>query len=361
MVDKMTRVFKIEQGNINGCGEEIELCANHIREGGLVVFPTETVYGLGANALNEDAVHGIYICKGRPLDNPFIVHFADKNLIDKYVCTGAVSKKIIDYFMPGPCTIVLKNRGIIPAQSLANLDTAAVRIPKNEIARRLIEVAGVPVTAPSANLSGKPSPTKLAHIYEDLYGKVDAMIDGGDCEVGLESTVLSTNETDTVTILRPGAVTKSMIEAVLPGVNVNYAECEGVDLDRPLSPGMKYKHYAPKAPMYLVYDESGGEKTLEYIKKQIERQSDGERVGILCFDEYAEAIEAVAVTKNCRILSLGRKDCADEQARRLFDCLNAFNFLEADVIYSFTPEKDEIGAAVYNRMLKAAEYKIIKV
>lgn len=360
MINKMTKVFNIEPENIDKYNEDIEVCAKHIRDGGLAVFPTETVYGIGANALDEEAVHSIYICKGRPLDNPFIVHFADKNEIDKYVYTGAVSKKIIDYFMPGPCTIVLKNKNIIPRGSLANLETAAVRIPKNEIARRLIYAAGVPVTAPSANLSGKPSPTKLSHVYDDLYGKVDAMIDGGDCEIGLESTVLSTNETDKITILRPGAVTKSMLEAALPEVKVIYAECEGVDLDRPLSPGMKYKHYAPKAPMYLVYDETGGEKALEYIIKQIEMQSDVKRIGILCFDEYAKAIESVAGEKNCRILSLGAKDFVEEQARRLFDCLNAFNFLEVDVIYSFIPKKEEIGIAVYNRMLKAAEHKVLK-
>ena len=224
-----------------------------IKNGGLVAFPTETVYGLGANALDEKAVKSIYAAKGRPSDNPLIVHIAEKEDIVPLVKeVTPAAKALIDEFFPAPLTIILEKSEIIPDATSGGLDTVAVRMPKNETARELIKASGCPVAAPSANTSGLPSPTKAQHVIDDMSGKIDAIIDGGDCDYGVESTVI-TLATGVPTILRPGAVTKEMLEAVLGRVEISPAVLSGMaENETAASPGMKYKHYSPKAEIILV-------------------------------------------------------------------------------------------------------------
>ena len=232
---------------------DVALAGEIIAGGGLVAFPTETVYGLGANALNEEAVKKIYLAKGRPSDNPLIVHIAKKE--DIYPLVDEVTPKakaLIDAFFPAPLTIILKKSKLIGNVVSGGLDTVAVRMPKNETARRLIEKSGCPIAAPSANTSGLPSPTRAKYVVDDMMGKIDAIIDGGDCEFGVESTVI-TLATDVPTMLRPGAVTKEMIESVIGEIYVAPAVLEGMaENETAASPGMKYKHYSPKTRVVMV-------------------------------------------------------------------------------------------------------------
>ena len=232
---------------------DIALAGKILAGGGLVAFPTETVYGLGANALDEAAVKKIYLAKGRPSDNPLIVHIAEKeDIIPLVKEVTPAAKALIDAFFPAPLTIILPKSELIGNVVSGGLDTVAVRMPQNETARALIKAAGVPVAAPSANTSGLPSPTKAKHVIDDMLGKIDAVIDGEDCDFGIESTVI-TLATDTPTILRPGAITKEMLEAVIGKVKIARAVLEGMANDEvAASPGMKYKHYAPKARVILV-------------------------------------------------------------------------------------------------------------
>lgn len=262
--------------------ENIEEAARIIRQGGLVAFPTETVYGLGADALNAEAVGKIYEAKGRPSDNPMIVHISrasDIGQLTRYITQDMIT--LIDHFWPGPLTLVIKKKEIVPLRTTGGLDTVAVRMPDHPVALELIRLAGVPIAAPSANLSGKPSPTKADHVRDDLMGKVDAIIMGGDCRVGIESTVLDLTG-ETPMILRPGIVTPESIEAVLgkpvkldPSLNA----VPNPDL-APKAPGMKYKHYAPKAQMLVV------EGRREKVKEEIQRlrglnENLGNKVGVI--------------------------------------------------------------------------------
>ena len=243
-----TKIIRIDKDNY--FNKILNYPAKVIQEGGLVAFPTETVYGLGANALEEEAIYKIFEAKGRPADNPLIVHIANINELDMLVeeYSGLV-KKVISKFWPGPLTIVFKKKDIIPEIVTAGLDTIAVRMPSSKIARKLIEMAGVPIAAPSANLSGKPSPTTVLHVIDDLTGKVDCIIDGGNCEVGLESTVLDLS-TDIPTILRPGCVTYEELQEVLPDIVFDSALSDSAIT--PKSPGMKYVHYSPDADVYIL-------------------------------------------------------------------------------------------------------------
>ncbi|MBQ5390517.1 MAG: threonylcarbamoyl-AMP synthase, partial [Clostridia bacterium] len=223
-----------------------------LRSGGLVVFPTETVYGLGANALDESAAKKIYTAKGRPSDNPLIVHIASPEDADKYAVIGEEYKRLAKAFMPGPLTVILPKKPCVPDTVTGGLDSVGLRCPENAIARRMIAAAGVPVAAPSANISGKPSPTSAEHVRFDMDGKVDMILDGGECTVGLESTIVKI-EDGKLTLLCPGAITLDMLRALFENVEVSAAVTEQLGENvRPLSPGMKYRHYAPSAPLYLL-------------------------------------------------------------------------------------------------------------
>lgn len=334
--------------------EDIKEAAAILRNGGLVAFPTETVYGLGANALDEEAVGKVYAAKGRPSDNPMIVHIARASDIGQLTpMLSATIVTLIENFWPGPLTLVVKRKPIVPDVTTGGLDTVAVRMPDNAAALKLIEEAGCPLAGPSANLSGSPSPTKAQHVIDDLSGRIDGIISGGDCRVGIESTVLDVTG-DVPTILRPGIITAENIEAAI-GRKVEYdkslfvrpdAKPQDSSLDagfgedfRPRSPGMKYKHYAPKAQMTVI------EGQRDKVKSEIERlkglnEKLGNNVGVILFEEKA-FIEA---------------------AHDFFADLREMDKQGVDLILAGAlSDVDGVGFAVMNRMLKSAGYNIVRV
>ncbi len=321
---------------------DIKLAGEILAKGGLVAFPTETVYGLGADALNEQAVKKIYAAKGRPSDNPLIVHIADKKDISPLVKEiTPKAQALIDSFFPAPLTIILKKSEFVGDTVSGGLDTVAIRMPENEIARRLIKASGCPIAAPSANTSGLPSPTKAKYVIDDMMGKIDGIIDGGDCKFGVESTVI-TLACDPPVLLRPGAVTKEMIEAVIGEIEVAPAVLEGMkENEVAQSPGMKYKHYAPKARVVIV----------DGTKKQYENFVNSRKDAYaLCFDEDKVSIPAV---------TFGRENDDLSQAKELFDALRKLDEFGAKKVYAHIPNKDGVGMAVYNRLIRAAAFDII--
>ena len=350
-----TEIIKIDEKNIESQSELKKLlkAAEIIRNGGLVVFPTETVYGLGANALDAIAVKKIYEAKGRPPDNPLIVHVSNPEDIYKYAYVTETAEKIIKKFMPAPLTLVLRKKDKTLDCASPNLDTVAIRAPKNKTARKLIELAGVPVAAPSANLSGKPSHTNPEYIIKDLDGRADMIICGENSEIGLESTVISFNEDESINILRSGYITREMLS--------EYKICEyknNIEIpEHPRSPGMKYTHYSPDAPLYIL---SGNEKeTVDFIKKE-SYNNYNKKIGFMCFDEFLEYFKD---NKNTALISIsiGGKNNLEEQGKNLFDALNKFNLIGVDIIYSAEPVKTGIGEAIYNRLIKAAGGRIVKL
>ncbi len=316
-----------------------------LRRGGLVVFPTETVYGLGANALDETAAKKIYAAKGRPSDNPLIVHIASPEEADKYAVVGEEYKRLAKAFMPGPLTVILPKKPSIPDAVTGGLDSVGIRCPENGIARRMIASAGVPVCAPSANISGKPSPTSAEHVRTDMDGKVDMILDGGECTVGLESTIVKV-ENGKLTLLRPGAVTLDMLSALFDGVEVSMAVTEQLGENvRPLSPGMKYRHYAPTAPLYLLC--GSDEKRLAYCAA-----ADSDTL-LLTFEEEVSLFPAHTV------ISIGSRTDERTQAKRLFAALREADNTGCRRILAPLPKKSGLSLALYNRMIRAAAHNII--
>lgn len=328
---------------------QLKEAAALLQQGDVVAFPTETVYGLGANALSDQAVLKIFEAKGRPGDNPLIVHIAKKNQLSDLVDNiPEVAGKLIQAFWPGPLTLVLKSRNGVSKYVTAGLDTIAVRMPDHPVALALMEVAGLPLAAPSANLSGKPSPTTAAHVEEDLSGKIAGLVDGGPTGVGLESTVVDCTMEIPV-ILRPGGVTKEQIEAVVGQVEVDPALT--LQDQAPKSPGMKYTHYAPVAPVFLV---EGG---LDFLKETaLTAKKDGKKVGLLVTEETKPKMENVGDV----VLTCGSRSDLSTVATSLYDALRAFNATDVDIILSETFPKTGVGAAIMNRLDKAAGHKIIK-
>ncbi len=332
-------------------GSSLERAAEIVKKGGLVIFPTETVYGLGASAYDADAVYKIFEAKRRPHDNPLIVHVSDPREAEFFSYTNALYYRLARAFMPGPLTLILKKRENIPPEVTAGGDTVGVRCPSHPVAREFIRLAGVPVAAPSANLSGRPSPTTAAHCIEDMNGRVDAIIDGGDCEFGLESTVALITGEDSVKILRPGAVTAEALSCVCGSVTTAEGLSPG---ETPLSPGMKYRHYAPRAPLYLL--DGARENVISYVEEKLRS---GERCLFLCYDAEAEAFGGAAI-------SLGGEDDELLHAHRLFAALRETDDYgaehELDAIYTYMPKRDGgISAAIYNRLIRAADHTVIKV
>lgn len=322
--------------------EDIALAGEIIKNGGLVAFPTETVYGLGANALNENAVKGIFAAKGRPTDNPLIVHVSKKEDIASLVEEiPPKAKRLIDAFFPGPITVILNKSELINRTVSGGLDTVAVRMPENEIARAVIEAAGVPVAAPSANTSGLPSPTRARHVIDDMNGKIDAIVDGGDCKFGVESTVISLADEKPI-ILRPGAVTKEMIEEIIGEVELSSAVLSEMKQgEKAASPGMKYKHYSPKAKIILVdADKQTYEKFVNSKKDAF----------ALCFDG-----DNINIPK----LTFGKEGDDLSQAKLLFDKLRELDELGAKKVYARLPQKSGVGMAVLNRLIRAAAFNVI--
>lgn len=323
--------------------EDLALAGKIIKNGGLVAFPTETVYGLGANALNPEATKNIYTAKGRPSDNPLIVHIAKKEQIVPLVENVTENaKKLMDAFFPGPLTIILKKSNLVNNVVSGGLDTVAVRMPVNKIAHRLLEFCDCPVAAPSANSSGLPSPTKAKYVIDDMNGKIDAIIDGGDCDFGVESTVI-TLATDVPTILRPGSVTKEMIEGVIGKVEVARAVLEGMKNNEvAASPGMKYKHYAPKNAKIIM---------VKGTKEQYENFVNSQKGALaLCFDD-----DNITIDK----LTYGKENDDASQAHELFDALRLIDEMDFKKVYARIPSITGVGMAVYNRLIRACAFQIL--
>ncbi|MFP4286565.1 MAG: L-threonylcarbamoyladenylate synthase [Candidatus Izemoplasmataceae bacterium] len=324
--------------------------AKILKEGGLVVFPTETVYGIGANALDPLAASKIYEVKGRPADNPLIVHIDNLHMLKALTLEiNLQARKLIQAFWPGPLTLIFKKSDLVPNTITANLDTVAIRFPSHPAARQLIKLAKFPIAAPSANISGRPSSTLFKHVKEDLDGLVDIIIDGGKSTIGLESTVLDVT-TEVPTILRPGSITKRMIESVLEHSITDASKTEVIDA--PKSPGMKYTHYAPKGKIILV--DGLKEEVIDYINKAI-TILDHEKTAVICAKEYVSAIK-------CKhIFDLGSIEDSEEIASNLFIALRTMDELGIEQIYTHSFKDEQLGQAIMNRLLKAAGYNIIRL
>jgi hypothetical protein len=325
-----------------------------LRRGGLVAFPTETVYGLGGNALDKEASQRIYAAKGRPSDNPLIVHIAEWEELSPLVQeVPELAKRLASLYWPGPMTLIFKKRGCIPYATSGGLDTVAIRMPSDPIARALIRSAGVPVAAPSANTSGRPSPTSAQHVLEDLRGAIDLVIDGGEVAVGLESTIVDLTG-DVPTLLRPGAVTAEMLRRAIGTLALDPALtrplAEGV---HPKAPGMKYRHYAPRAEMTLVEGER--EQVIQTINRlAADAIAAGKKVGVIATDENRGAY------RFGDIKWIGDRANEAKIAHNLFSVLRAFDADGVDLIYSESIPEHDLGYAIMNRMNKAAGHRHIK-
>ncbi|MCT4542029.1 MAG: L-threonylcarbamoyladenylate synthase [Vallitalea sp.] len=347
-----TIIKRVDINNIDN--NIIKQAGNILKEGGLVAFPTETVYGIGANSLDVNAINKIYEAKGRPSDNPLIVHVSSKQDVQKYAKKiNYTAEKLMDEFWPGPLTLIFEKRDIIPDNITGGLNTVAIRMPSHTIARSIIKEADLPIAAPSANISGRPSPTMAEHVINDLNGKVDMIIDGGYCEIGLESTVLDV--TDTIpTILRPGGITKEMLEQVVGKVFVDPAIKKSNKNLIPKSPGMKYRHYAPNANLFVFSGASN--KVIVHINELIKtEQEKGNKVGVIATKQTKEMYYCDDV------IVIGDENKPDEIASNLFRVLREFDNKKVESIYCEAFSNKDIGSATMNRLLKAAGNKIINI
>ncbi len=327
---------------------DLRTAADILRRGGLVVFPTETVYGLGGNATNVLSSQKIYAAKGRPSDNPLIIHVARPEDAEDYAHTCDLYYKLARAFMPGPLTVILPKKDTVPLSTTGGLDSVAVRCPAHPVAHTLIELCGFPIAAPSANLSGKPSPTCAVHVAQDMDGRVDMILDGGDCEIGLESTIVKIDG-DRLILLRPGAVTYDALCMVWHKVDVASAVTEQMAKDeRPLSPGMKYRHYAPTSPLVLL--EGDADAVLAFLQEKEKTES----CIILCYNEEIPYLRH-------NILPVGAREDLTTQAKRLFHALRDADGMESDIIYAHLPPKEGLGLALYNRMIRAAAHTVLHI
>ncbi len=330
-------------------GHDIPAAAAILREGGLLGIPTETVYGLGANGLNAEAVRHIFEAKGRPQDNPLILHIPNASWLSRYCHDVPASAcALAERFWPGPLTMILPRREIVPDAVTCGLDTVGVRCPDHPVTLEIIRAAAVPVAAPSGNRSGRPSPTCARHMLEDMEGRIDAIVDGGPCGVGVESTIIDLTVTPP-RLLRPGGLPLEELEEVLGEITVDKAVLSPLAAgEKPRAPGMKYRHYAPKAPVTVVT--GPGEGTARYIRERA-----GEHTGVICFGEFAEAFP------NCVVEPIGSYADKAEQARRVFEALRAFDGTAVTAIYAQCPGDAGLGLAVANRLKKAAGFQIVDI
>ena len=334
--------------------EELKIVCNLIRNGELVIFPTETVYGIGANALDENAVGKIFIAKGRPSDNPLIVHLADRRKIEEIAQDiTEVERKLIDAFMPGPFTIILKRKPIVPDIVTAGLDTVAVRIPENVIARGIITFSGVPIAAPSANVSGKPSGTNIKDIRKELEGKVSVIVDGGETQIGLESTVVKVID-EVPVILRPGKVTPEDIEKVTGIVKIDkniFGRISQNDIVE--SPGMKYRHYAPETSCKLIYCQDDLDQVF-YLKKFVKEYQGN--VVVIGFKEHEEKL----LLDNERFISVGKKDDLESFAKNIYSALRKADEIRPREILKKEKKKEGLGYAIMNRLIRTCEHNFFE-
>ena len=327
--------------------QDIEIAAGILRSGGLVGIPTETVYGLGANGLNAAAVRNIFAAKGRPQDNPLILHIPEASWLKRYCCNIPPSAyALAEAVWPGPLTMILPRRENVPNAVTCGLDTVGIRCPAHPAALALIQAADVPVAAPSGNLSGRPSPTCARHMLEDMDGRIDAILDGGPCGVGVESTIVDMT-VPVPRLLRPGGLPLEVLRETLGEVVVDKAVTAQLSAgEKPRAPGMKYRHYAPKAPVIVVTGDSL--RTARYIRRNL-----GEHTGVICFDEYVELFP------DCTVEAIGPVSDKARQARRVFDALRAFDNTDVETIYAQCPGSGGLGLAVANRLKKAAGFWVI--
>ncbi len=333
----------------------LQRAAEIIRTGGLVAFPTETVYGLGGDAFDEQAASKIYSAKGRPSDNPLIVHIAHaQDMAELCDEVPDAAYRLAQIFWPGPLTIIIPKNNRVPSAVTGGLNTVAVRLPSHAAARRFIELSGTYIAAPSANLSGRPSPTRAAHVIEDLSGRVDMIIDGGNIEIGLESTIVDLTG-DVPVILRPGFITLEMLQEAVGQVEVDGAIMTGVSKDvKPKAPGMKYRHYAPKAELIIIEGEPLPVSEKLHLLAD-EHICQGQKVGVMVSEEMCGDFGSA------KVICLGSMNDGNEIAKNLFDALRQFDEMQVDIIFAQAFSQDGIGQAVMNRLLKAAGHRIIKV
>lgn len=325
------------------------LAAEILRQGGLVGIPTETVYGLGANGLDPEAVSHIFQAKGRPQDNPLILHIPEASWLERYCKEIPLTAyQLAQAYWPGPMTMILKRKDIVPDVVTAGMDTVGMRCPSHPLCREIIALSQVPVAAPSGNTSGRPSPTTAEHMLEDMNGKIDAIVDGGPCSVGVESTIIDLT-CQPPRLLRPGGITLEQLESVLGEVAVDPAVTRLMGAgEKPKAPGMKYRHYAPKAPVTVVAGE--GAASAAYIAAHA---APGD--GVICFDEYAGSFSQQVVR------TMGPARDKGEQARHIFDDLRAFDHTQVSAIWAQCPDGKGIGLAITNRLNKAAGFHIVEV
>lgn len=332
----------------------IEEAGQILKDGGLVAFPTETVYGLGANALDEEAAAKIYSAKGRPSDNPLIVHIADFSDLEKIVEeVPEEAKKLADAFWPGPLTMIMRKNEKVPYGTTGGLETVAVRMPNHDTALKMIRAGGGFIAAPSANTSGRPSPTMASHVAEDMNGKIDMILDGGSVGIGLESTIIDLSE-EIPTILRPGFITQQMLADVIGRVEIDAALIDNNSKVHPKAPGMKYRHYAPKANMILIRGEK--EKVAQKIRQLVEEElKEGRNPGILCAEETAHLYPEGMIKK----IGTLREELTI--SRHLYGTLREFDEEKVSSIFSETFETPVLGTAIMNRLMKAAGHQLIEV
>ncbi len=334
--------------------EELRVVCNLIRNGELVIFPTETVYGIGANALDEVAVGKIFVAKGRPSDNPLIVHLADRRKIEEVAQNITEMEQIlIDNFMPGPFTIILERRPIIPDIVTAGLDTVAVRIPENIIAKGIITFSGCPIAAPSANVSGRPSGTNIADIRKELEGKVSAIVDGGETQIGLESTVVKVVD-EVPVILRPGKVTPEEIEKVAGKVIIDKNIFRPAEINEEVeSPGMKYRHYAPESNCMLINCENDLDQVF-YLKKFIKEVQGN--VVVIGFEEHKDKL----LLDDERFISMGNKSDLDNYAKNIYSALRKADLVRPRIILIEGVKKQGLGFAIMNRLIRTCENNVFE-
>lgn len=347
-----TKVVRVDLDNLNLSKNDIKNAAEIIRGGGLVAFPTETVYGLGGDGTNPDAARKIYSAKGRPSDNPLIIHISEPGEAEKYTYTNELYYKLADRFMPGPLTVVMRSKDSIPKETRGGLSTVAVRCPSHPVARMLIAMSDRPIAAPSANLSGSPSPTEAGHVIDDMTGRIDMIIDGGGCEIGLESTIVKLEDDGSMVLLRPGKITVDELACV---GDVYIADAVTNMLQEgqvALSPGMKYRHYAPEAPLVLLDGDT--DEVSSFIASEGK-----ESFAVICYSEDEETLRRDL--PHATFYILGAKDNINEQAHQLFAILREVDKQSYDKIYAPLPSKDGVGLALYNRMIRAAAHTIINL
>lgn len=327
--------------------ENIARAAELLIAGEVVGMPTETVYGLAANAFDENAVEKIFLAKGRPQDNPLIVHINSLAMLEDIVASVPETARLLaQRFWPGPLTIIFQKNDSIPPAVTAGMSTVAVRFPSHKVAQALISAAGMPLAAPSANLSGRPSPTTANHVFNDMNGRIPAILDGGACEVGLESTVVMLQKDGSLTLLRPGWVTVRMLEEAVPHVTVDRGVLhELAEGEQALSPGMKHKHYAPRANLILI------DSDFDAFRRYVESRADT-GVGAMVFDGEEQHLTVPCVT-------FGAQDDPVIQSRMLFRALRAVDEMGVNTIYARMPDRDGLGLALYNRLLRAAGFEVI--